>query len=226
MGVISDEQKALNRALHENNSNFGNRHDGAGFAGGSLTKALIRMHELGICNSFLDYGTGKGKLVHKLRAELSSDISVLGYDPAVDEWETKPDKPVDILSCLDVLEHIEISSIDEVLKDIRSLTRRFCYLVIDLQPAVKKLNDGRNAHILLAPQDWWTGRIAQFFACQSSFPVFHSRGFPSVSGSSGANRLTYLIYGFLIKLKIFDMKMWRTYGAFKGQAKEMKQMHR
>lgn len=209
MGVISDEQKALNRALHENNSNFGNRHDGAGFAGESLTKALIRMHELGICNSFLDYGTGKGKLVHKLRAELSSGINVLGYDPAVDEWETKPDKPVDILSCLDVLEHIEISSIDEVLKDIHSLTRRFCYLVIDLQPAVKKLNDGRNAHILLAPQDWWTGRIAQFFACQASFPVFHTSGVAQklvVAAAQNPTDLPYM-YGFLIKLKIFDMKM-------------------
>ena len=47
----------------------------------------------------------------------------MGYDPAVDEWESKPDEPADILSCLDVLEHIEVSSIDEVLNDIHKLTR-------------------------------------------------------------------------------------------------------
>ena len=78
--------------------------------------------------------------------EVKPQIKIMGYDPAVDEWESKLDEPADILSCLDVLEHIEISSIDEVLNDIHKLTRRFCYLVIDLQPAVKTLSDGRNAH--------------------------------------------------------------------------------
>ena len=125
----------------------------AGFAGAGLSNALNRMHELGICDSFLDYGTGKGKLVHKLRKEVSQNINILGYDPAVDEWESKPEQAADILSCLDVLEHIEVSTIDDVLADIHKLTRRFCYLVIDLQPAVKSLADGRNAHILLAPTD-------------------------------------------------------------------------
>ena len=75
----------------------------------------------------------------------------------------KPDQPADILSCLDVLEHIELTSIDDVLQDINNLTRHFCYLVIDLQPAVKTLADGRNAHILLAPPDWWVSKIAAFY---------------------------------------------------------------
>ena len=209
MGVISEEQKALNRALHEQNSNFGNRHDGAGFAGDELTKALVRMHELGICNSFLDYGTGKGKLVQKLRSQIRSGIKISGYDPAIEEWENKPTEASDILSCLDVLEHIEITSIDEVLKDIHNLTRRFCYLVIDLQPAVKKLKDGRNAHILLAPTDWWIGRISQYFTCLASFPVYHNTGIPQklvIAAAHKANDLPYM-YGFLNKLKLYDISM-------------------
>ena len=56
-----------------------------------------------------------------------------------------------------------MSSIDAVLADIKHLTNKFCYLVIDLQPAVKKLADGRNAHILLAPQDWWVMKLSQLF---------------------------------------------------------------
>ena len=209
MAVISDEQKALNRALHERNSNFGNRGDAAGFAGESLSKALIRMHELGLCNSFLDSGTGKGKLVTRLRKEVKSEIKIMGYDPAVDEWEVKPKEPADILSCLDVLEHIEITSIDEVLSDIHSLTRRFCYLVIDLQPAVKTLEDGRNAHILLAPTDWWIARVAQHFNCQTSFPVYHQRGVPQklvIAAAHKASDLPYM-YGFITKLKVFEMVM-------------------
>ena len=170
--VISEEQRALNKALHSKSNQFGNRADGAGLAG-NLSAALHRMHELGICNSVLDYGTGKGKLVHRLRQELPKAIQVNGYDPAVEVWESKPSNAVDILTCLDVLEHIEMSSIDAVLRDIKELTNKFCYLVIDLQPAVKKLDDGRNAHILLAPPEWWVIRIAQIFPCQASFPVMN-----------------------------------------------------
>ena len=89
------------------------------------------------------------------------------------EFASKPEAPADILLCLDVLEHIEMSSIDAVLRDIHSLTRQFCYLVIDLQPAVKQLADGRNAHILLAPPEWWISRVAQLFTCQANFPIMH-----------------------------------------------------
>jgi len=206
--VISEEQRALNKALHAQSDQFGNRADGAGLAG-NLPVALRRMHELGICNSVLDYGTGKGKLVHRLRQELPSSILVDGYDPAVEAWETKPGKPFDILTCLDVLEHIEMASIEAVLQDIKSLTRHFCYLVIDLQPAVKTLADGRNAHILLAPPEWWVSRIAQLFPCQASFPVMHTRGLPQklVIAATEQRQLLPLMYSFLIKMKLFDFAM-------------------
>lgn len=208
MAIISDEQKALNRALHEGNRNFGNREDAAGFAM-RLSNALDRMHELGVCNSFLDYGTGKGKLVRGLQQKVKSNIKIIGYDPAVDEWEAKPDQPVDILSCLDVLEHIELTSIDDVLQDIKNLTRHFCYLVIDLQPAVKTLADGRNAHILLAPPDWWVSKVAQHFACQTSFPVYHQRGIIQklvIAATDNPSDLPYM-YGFMTKLKVFNIRM-------------------
>ena len=206
--VISEEQRRLNRQLHKTSNNFGNRADGAGL-GGNLDTALNRMHELGICNSVIDYGTGKGLLVRRLREKLPKSINVEGYDPAVDEWMKRPSKPSDILVCLDVLEHIEMNSIDAVLNDIRNLTTNFCYLVIDLQPAVKKLADGRNAHILLAPPEWWVSRIAQIFQCQASFPVMHSRGLPQklVIAATNNRKLLPMMYGFLIKMKLFDFDM-------------------
>jgi len=206
--IISDEQRALNKALHAKSDQFGNRPDGAGLAA-NLPAAIRRMHEIGVCSSVLDYGTGKGKLVHRLRNQLPSSILVTGYDPAVEEWEKKPDKLYDILTCLDVLEHIEMSSIDAVLHDIKSLTRNFCYLVIDLQPAVKNLSDGRNAHILLAPAEWWVGRIAQLYQCQASFPIMHTRGIPQklVIAATDQIQMLPLVYGFLIKMKLFDFAM-------------------
>ena len=206
--VISEEQRRLNQALHQQNQNFGNRADGAGVAA-NLPMAVKRMHELGICESILDYGTGKGKLVERLKSELPETISVAGYDPAMPEYCKKPDKKVDILVCLDVLEHIEMQSIDAVLNDIKNLTDKFCYLVIDLQPAVKKLSDGRNAHILLAPADWWVNKLNQLFPCIASFPIFHDAGIPQkiVIACSHENKYLSLMYSFLIKLNVFEFTM-------------------
>ena len=220
--LISDVQRQLNAALHQQDGNFGNRADGAGLAS-HLPAALQRMHELGICSSVLDYGTGKGALVERLRAELPAAMAVQGYDPAMPAFAAKPSAPADILICLDVLEHIEMASIDAVLRDIHALTRQFCYLVIDLQPAVKTLADGRNAHILLAPPEWWVGRVAQLFPCQASFPVMHRAGVPQklVIAAAHSPQVLPLLYGFLIKLKLFDFAM--SGGVLEGMAKLQKQ---
>ncbi|WP_115125942.1 methyltransferase domain-containing protein [Synechococcus sp. GEYO] len=206
--VISDKQRQLNKALHENAEQFGSRDDGGGVAG-KLPAALQRMHEMGICNSVLDYGTGKGRLLKRLQNKITAPIKISGYDPAVEEFSTKPEKPVDILTCLDVLEHIEMDSIDAVLDDIKNLTKQFCYLVIDLQPAVKKLADGRNAHILLAPMDWWVCKLSQRFSCVSSFPIYHQSGVPQkiVFACTQKTKILPLMYGFIIKLKIHDFTM-------------------
>ena len=220
--VISTAQRSLNAALHEADNKFGNRDDGAGLAT-NLHEALTRMNELGICRSVLDYGTGKGALVRKLRANMPKKVTVEGYDPAITEFSTKPTKPSDVLLCLDVLEHIEMKSIDAVLRDIHALTNQFCYLVIDLQPAVKKLADGRNAHILLAPPEWWIGRVAQLFDCQASFPVMHAAGEPQklVIAACKNPRILPFMYGFITKLKLFDFKM--NGGILDGMLKLQKQ---
>ncbi len=222
--VISKEQRRLNQELHKQNASFGNRSDGAGLAG-RLPEALKRMHELGICNSTLDYGTGKGKLVERLRNELPNSIDVLGYDPAVKAYESKPSEAVDILTCLDVLEHIEMESIDDVLRDIHALTKNFCYLVIDLQPAVKTLADGRNAHILLAPPEWWTTRISQLFPCIAAFPVYHAAELPQKLVVAAAHKpeVLHLMYGFLIKLNLFRFRMGAGTLGRVHQAKQAKQ---
>ena len=216
--VISTQQRQLNAALHQHNSAFGNRHDAAGLAS-RLPAALQRMHELGLCHSVLDYGTGKGKLVERLRAECPAAIAVQGYDPAVPAYAERPSQPADILTCLDVLEHIELASLDAVLREIHSLTRQFCYLVIDLQPAVKTLADGRNAHILLAPPEWWTSRIAQLFPCIAAFPVYHESGLAQklVIGAAHRPEVLTLLYAFLIKLNVFGLRMQQ--GVLGGMAK-------
>ena len=69
---------------------------------------------------------------------MGTAIQIEGYDPSVDEWSRIPNSPYDIVTCLDVLEHIELESINDVIDDIKRLTINFCYVVVDLQPAVKQ----------------------------------------------------------------------------------------
>src|SRR5262249_17383902 len=61
----------------------------------------------------------------------------------------------DLVACTDVLEHIEPECIGAVLDDIASLVRHLVFLVIATQPAKKTLADGRNAHLIQEPVQWW-----------------------------------------------------------------------
>ena len=206
--VISDKQRDLNRALHVGDQAFGSRADAGGLTG-RLPKAIQRIHEAGYCQSVLDYGTGKGSLVKRLRMELPDAIKVHGYDPAVFDFQTKPKESSDILTCLDVLEHVDIDTVDTVLEDIHELTSRFCFLIIDLQPSVRTLSDGRNAHILLAPHDWWLCRISRLFSSVTSFVIYHKAGFPQKLIVVASKKAMYapVVYTFLFKLNIFEVTM-------------------
>jgi hypothetical protein len=66
------------------------------------------------------------------------------------------------------MEHIEPEYLDDVLRHISGLTLRCCIMRISLLPAAKVLADGRNAHLILQPPDWWIERISQFFKVMSS----------------------------------------------------------
>ena len=201
---ISDEQLAFNQALHQSNPAFGSRDQAAGMAA-TLPLALYRTHESGFCSSVLDYGTGKGLLVDRLRAELPPSIRVDGYDPAIQKWSQKPSVVPDIVLCLDVLEHVELHLIDSVIADICSLTRHFCYIVVDLQPAVKYLPDGRNAHILLAPAEWWVSRFSQFFPCLTTLTLKHKNGCQQKVVIVAAHEATTIphMHVFLNKLNVY-----------------------
>jgi len=170
--TISEEQRRLNQQLHKERPDFGSR-GGAGHQG--VVKALARYQKLGAITSVLDYGTGKGafpKAVHKALPALKMGA----YDPAVEAFSSKPKGRFDLVTCFDVLEHVERGSVAAVLDEIRSLSAKAVFLQIDLQPAVKRLASGRNAHIMLAPPDWWLAQVAVAFPLQGSYPIFHESG--------------------------------------------------
>ena len=101
----------------------------------------------------LDYGCGKNLGLAK-NLKLKRQIKYQAYDPGVPRFAKEP-MPAELVCCIDVLEHVEPEHIDDVLDELRGLTIKACVMFVDTGPAVKKLPDGRNAHILQRPLGWW-----------------------------------------------------------------------
>lgn len=105
--------------------------------------------------SILDYGCGKGRLKEAIP-------EVVEYDPAIPGKDADPE-PADLVVCTDVLEHIEPDNLDAVLQHIRSKTKCRLFFSIATCAAKKTLPDGRNAHLIIEPPEWWLDRLAPYF---------------------------------------------------------------
>ena len=152
--LITEEYRDLNAQLHKSRSDYGKR--------GSLIAPLAWEWCMNIgTTDVLDYGCGKAEL------NLHMPFAVKCYDPAVEKYSEKPE-PADLVVCTDVLEHVEPECIDAVLDDLQRVTRRNALMTIALKPAIKTLADGRNAHVLLRPAEWWDEQISRRFDIVSS----------------------------------------------------------
>lgn len=108
----------------------------------------------------LDYGCGSRLLERKLK------FNIKNYDPAISGLENN-NTPSDFIYCGDVLEHIEPELLDNVLSDIARCMSKEGLLVISTVKANKMLSDGRNAHLIIKPADWWRNKLKQFFSITS-----------------------------------------------------------
>jgi hypothetical protein len=110
--------------------------------------------------SILDYGCGQSRLLEALR--LGYPVELARYDPAIPVWATKPEKSVDLLINVDVLEHVEEHDLDTVLAEMAGLCRN-AIIIVDTKPASALLPDGRNAHVTVRPHAWWRERLSRHF---------------------------------------------------------------
>lgn len=109
-------------------------------------------------SSVLDYGCGQGSLATALRTMLIPGLRVDEYDPAI---PGKDHLPVfaDIVTCTDVLEHVEPDRLDSVIRHLFILARKAVFLVVALDNSNKVLSDGRNAHLILESPEWWAAQV-------------------------------------------------------------------
>lgn len=152
--LISDEYRQLQRQLHAAPKGYGGKGD-------KWAPAVIVVAREIAATSVLDYGCGQARLGMALRDNLAP-IPVADYDPAI-VGRDRPPASADLVVCTDVLEHIEPDCIEAVLDHLAALTEHVAFIVVSLVPAGKVLADGRNAHILLQPREWWTEQLGQRF---------------------------------------------------------------
>jgi hypothetical protein len=169
---ISPEYRVQQEHLHAT-TNYGT----ASIKYAALVTQIIDKLEV---THLLDYGCGaKMNLARHIKP--ATKLVYQGYDPCVPELAAAP-VPAQLVCCIDVLEHIELEYLDNVLDHIHSLTEAVAFLTVHMGPAAKVLPDGRNAHIIQKPMDWWLPKLMDRFELQTvqqtHDKAFHVIGHP------------------------------------------------
>ncbi len=159
--LITPEYKELNAKLHRDRPEYGMR---------SLDFAdqVLDLAEVVNVKTLLDYGAGKGRLAEALKGK----VTVFNYDPAIEKFAHEPDPNAFVVS-IDVLEHIEPECLDAVLNHMWSLTRETVFLTVATCPAIKTLADGRNAHLIVEPVEWWLPKLWRRWEMHTFFKSGH-----------------------------------------------------
>ena len=150
MAISKDYQEQL-KALHNKVDSFGKR--------SKLPPEFKKLLDSHNFNSVLDFGAGKGLLSKTLKQEYPN-LKVYSYDPVTFN-NPLPDS-VDVVYSSDVLEHVEPELLDDTIEDLFNRTEKYHYHLIACHPAKKKLNDGRNAHLIIEEPNWWKEKLLQF----------------------------------------------------------------
>lgn len=146
--VISENYRELNRKLHEDRPDYGSGHSSRTWY--PAIEALAKQMEAG---AILDYGAGKCAF-----AKSHPHLIVQNYEPSNPALADAPE-PCDLVICTDVLEHVEPDCLDAVLDDIQRCALKGAFLTIATRQASKTLADGRNAHLIQKPADWWIPKL-------------------------------------------------------------------
>jgi hypothetical protein len=146
--LISDNYKRLLQTKHE-----GKPWGGAGKSWVPTILPLLNHFEPGPI-TILDFGCGRGTFKPAIEP-LHPDVVVTEYDPGVAGKDTLPMKPVDLVVCTDVMEHVEEKYVVDTLRTINWLAIHGVFFNIDTALSKSFLPDGRNTHITIKPAKWW-----------------------------------------------------------------------
>lgn len=98
----------------------------------------------------LDYGCGKAALMRELK--VGHDLKIQVYDPAIPSFAGDP-IPAQMVTCVNVLEHVEPGCLDAVLDDLVRVTEAVGFFTISHE----------ESHDL----SWWLDKIMPRFDLQT-----------------------------------------------------------
>lgn len=169
--TISAGYVQQNKILHAKNPMYGT-------SALNYLKTVLDLYEKTGSKSILDYGSGKGLLAKNI------PFPIWEYDPAI-EGKDWPPRPSDLVVALDVLEHVEPDYLDSTLADIARCTQKVGYFVINTVASSKKLQDGRNAHLIQKGKDWWTPKLSKHFAIPKNGIMMQKHLIHAIVGPKG-----------------------------------------
>lgn len=130
---------------------------------------VASMHQDG--ESILDYGCARRRLRHSLSQGAEELLPFLReYDPGVPGCDGPPE-PADIVVCTDVLEHVEVECLDDVLAHLKALTKRIALVVISTKASEMTLPDGTPQHKLVMNATWWEDKLATMEMFMATLPT-------------------------------------------------------
>ena len=151
--TISEDYLQQQKDLHQN-PNYG-------IASLSFAPIVFNIFQQIGAHSLTDYGAGKKNLLVGLNKLGVNNLIYQPYDPAFPEYGAP--LPADLVCCIDVLEHIEPDYLENVLKELSLIVKKFGFFSIHMGPAGKILADGRNAHLIQKPTSWWLPKLSEYF---------------------------------------------------------------
>lgn len=161
--LITESYRQMNRELHAEGK--------YGIAGSDRIPMIQGLAKQVKAQSILDYGSGGNRWLENGLGRL---YDVRSYDPCIDGLEARPE-PADVVACMDVLGHVEPDCLDAVLDDLLRCTGLMIMLIVETGRAKKFLPDGRNAHLIQQPLEWWMPKLMQRW--HTRYLERHPRGF-------------------------------------------------
>ena len=144
--LISDAYLALNQQMHQKYPGWGHSPDEW------VATTILRYLKT---QDVLDYGAGKCAMRDVLK---DCPVYVQCYDPCIAEIAARP-RIAETVLCNKTLEHVEPECIDAVLDDIRLLAKKYVILKVTTIASGVNLPDGRNAHLIVEPANWWLEKL-------------------------------------------------------------------
>lgn len=158
--LITDEYRSMQERMHDTIPEYG-------MMGGMFAPLVAQIIERLEVTELLDYGCGHNlSLLKGLNGKVGHRFTYAAYDPGVAKYAGAP-KAAQMVTCIDVLEHIEPLLVANVMDHLQALTKEVGFYTVHTGPAAKMLPDGRNAHLVQQPPEWWLPQLMERFDVQT-----------------------------------------------------------